>query len=41
MQQAGQLYEQIDHPLTREIFVSEHGQIRLASADEIQAIDHG
>jgi len=40
IQQAGQIYEQMDHPLTRDIFVSEHGQIRLASADEIQAMNH-
>lgn len=41
IRQAGQLYEQMDHPLTREIFVSEHGKIRLASVDEIQAMSHG
>jgi hypothetical protein len=41
MQQSGQIYEQMDHPLTRDIFVSENGQIRLANADELKAMDHG
>ena len=38
MRQAGELYAEMDHPLTREIFVLEKDRFRLATADELDAM---